>query len=111
MSDRGRLATVYLRYYTIEEHNRHNVRPGLTRLAQIKGRNNLTWDRKFELDLIYANSTNFWSDVKIIARTILTVFSPEGIGQGAEPPTCLHIDRASWTLTDNGAENSSIKDR
>ena len=69
----------YLPYYTKEEHHRHDVKPGLTGLAQVSGRNLLNWDDRFKTDLDYVNNITFIGDVKIILRTIATVFKREGI--------------------------------
>jgi len=64
----------YLPYYTTEERHRHAVRPGLTGLAQVNGRNNLTWEQKFAYDLKYVRNLTFVNDVKIILKTVLKVF-------------------------------------
>lgn len=97
------LAVIYLKYYTEEEHHRHDVRPGLTGLAQVKGRNNLSWDEKFAYDLEYINRITFVGDIKIILQTVKKVFVHEGIGQGEEMPVSLHEERKNWKLTENGA--------
>ena len=65
----------YLPYYTKEERHRHDVRPGLTGLAQINGRNNLTWEEKFNYDLMYVNHINFIGDLIIILKTIQKVLT------------------------------------
>ena len=64
----------FLPYYSEEENIRHSVRPGLTGLAQVKGRNAIPWKRRFELDREYAQSVSFLIDVKIIFLTLLTLF-------------------------------------
>lgn len=87
------LAVVYLPYYTEEEMHRHDVRPGLTGLAQVNGRNSLSWEEKFAYDLEYVNNISFVGDMKIIFKTIKKVFIREGIGQGEEAPGSLHILR------------------
>ena len=87
------LAVVYLPYYTEEEMHRHDVRPGLTGLAQVNGRNSLSWEEKFAYDLEYVNNISFVGDMKIIFMTIKKVFIREGIGQGEEAPGSLHILR------------------
>lgn len=69
------LLVSYLPYYTEEERHRHDVRPGLTGLAQVNGRNNLTWEQKFAYDLEYVNHLTFVNDVKIIFKTVLKVFA------------------------------------
>ena len=73
------LLVEYLPYYTKKEHHRHDVRPGLTGLAQVSGRNLLSWDDKFKKDLEYVNNITFIVDVKIIFNTIKAVFKREGI--------------------------------
>lgn len=97
------LAAVYLPYYTKEERCRHNVRPGLTGLAQVNGRNDLSWEEKFAFDLQYIKHISFIGDVGIILKTIKKVFIREGIGQGEYVPISLHIERANWILTNEGA--------
>lgn len=69
----------YLPYYTEEEHRRHTVRPGLTGYAQVHGRNALSWDDRFKLDLQYVDHITFLMDLKIIFDTIKIVFKREGI--------------------------------
>lgn len=64
------LLVEYLPYYTEQEHHRHDVRPGLTGLAQVNGRNNLTWEQKFAYDLQYADSVSLSTDVKILFDTV-----------------------------------------
>lgn len=73
------LLVEYLDYYNEEEKHRHDVRPGLTGLAQINGRNLLSWEEKFKLDVEYVNNITFLGDVKIILKTIKTVLVREGI--------------------------------
>ena len=67
------LLVSYLPLYTKEEHHRHDVRPGLTGLAQMHGRNFLTWEEVFAYDLEYVNNITFINDLKIIIGTIKTV--------------------------------------
>lgn len=76
------LLVEYLEYYTEEEHHRHDVRPGLTGLAQINGRNSITWEAKFKEDVKYIKKINFVEDLKIVFKTIIKVFKREGISQG-----------------------------
>lgn len=64
------LLVAYLPYYTEEERHRHDVRPGLTGLAQVNGRNALLWEEKFAFDLKYVNEVSFAMDVRIVAMTI-----------------------------------------
>lgn len=73
------LLVEYLPYYTEEEKHRHDVRPGLTGLAQVNGRNFLSWDKRFELDVQYVEHITLLNDIKIIFETILKVFEKKGI--------------------------------
>ena len=87
------LAVSYLKYYTEEEHHRHDVRPGLTGLAQISGRNNISWEQKFSYDLQYISDMSLREDIKILFLTVVKVFKREGIGQGEAAPVSLSIER------------------
>lgn len=69
----------YLPYYTEEQYRRHEVSPGLTGLAQVNGRNRLTWPDRFALDVKYVDEITFVNDWKIIFKTILIVITREGI--------------------------------
>ena len=71
----------YLPYYTEEQHHRHDVRPGLTGYAQAHGRNGVSWDEKFKMDLEYIKKITFIGDVKIIFATVASVLKHEGISQ------------------------------
>lgn len=73
------LLVKYLPYYTEEEKLRHTVRPGLTGLAQINGRNNLDWDPRLALDVRYVKTLSFKNDLLIIFATILKVFRREDV--------------------------------
>ena len=63
----------YLPLYNKKQKHRHDVRPGLTGLAQVSGRNNITWTQKFDYDIEYINNINFVNDIKIIFLTIKKV--------------------------------------
>lgn len=69
----------YLDRYSHEQAYRHNVKPGITGLAQIKGRNSLSWDEKFSYDVYYVDNQNVFLDIKIILITIYLVFTMKGI--------------------------------
>jgi sugar transferase EpsL len=71
----------YLPRYSAQQMRRHDVLPGMTGLAQIKGRNAASWSRKFELDVWYVDHHSMWLDLKIIAVTVWKVFTREGINQ------------------------------
>lgn len=73
------LLVEYLPYYTEEERRRHSVRPGLTGLAQVSGRNYLAWDKRLARDVEYVNHISFIMDVKIIIKTIMVVLKKEDI--------------------------------
>lgn len=69
----------YLKHYTPEEARRHEVRPGITGWAQINGRNTLSWEEKFRLDVWYVDNWNLRLDAKILAKTVWSVLKREGI--------------------------------
>ncbi|MGQ3739577.1 sugar transferase [Bacillus sp. FDAARGOS_1420] len=71
----------YLSLYTPEQARRQEVLPGITGWAQVNGRNAISWEEKFELDVWYVDHQSFWLDVKIIFLTIIKVFKSEGISQ------------------------------
>ncbi|MBR2978508.1 MAG: sugar transferase [Myxococcaceae bacterium] len=73
----------YLPYYTPEERHRHDVRPGLTGLAQVNGRNSLSWEEKFAFDLAYVRDVSFKNDAKIILKTIGKVLRRSDVLTGA----------------------------
>lgn len=73
------LLVSYLTLYNDEQRKRHDVRPGLTGLAQANGRNAISWVEKFALDVKYVNNITFKGDVEIILKTILSVFRRDGI--------------------------------
>ena len=73
------LLVEYLPYYTESERHRHDVRPGLTGLAQINGRNTLTWEQKFAYDLEYVQHISFCADIRILFRTVGKVLNRSGV--------------------------------
>lgn len=75
------LLVQYLPLYNAEQRNRHNVRPGLTGLAQVNGRNAITWDQKFKYDCEYVKNISFFGDIKILFMTVGKVFMRSGISQ------------------------------
>lgn len=74
----------YLPLYSERQARRHDVRPGLTGWAQINGRNALSWEEKFELDVWYVENRSFWLDLKIILLTVKKVLVREGISAAGE---------------------------
>jgi len=71
----------YLDRYTPEQARRHEVKPGITGWAQVNGRNAITWEEKFKLDVWYVDNMSLWLDLKIIAMTVWKIFKREGINQ------------------------------
>jgi len=71
----------YLDRYTPEQARRHEVKPGITGWAQVNGRNAISWEERFKLDVWYVDNHNLWLDLKIILATIAAVFKREGITQ------------------------------
>lgn len=99
------LAVSYLKYYTSTERHRHDLRPGLTGLAQVNGRNSISWNKKFKYDLDYVRNCSFVMDLKILLLTVKKVLIREGINQGEEMPENLYDVRADW-LDENGCIKS-----
>jgi lipopolysaccharide/colanic/teichoic acid biosynthesis glycosyltransferase len=78
------LLVEYLPRYNNEQKHRHDVHPGLSGLAQINGRNAISWEEKFKYDIDYVNHITFLGDVKIVFMTVVNVFKREGINQDGE---------------------------
>lgn len=74
----------YLPLYSSEQARRHNVLPGITGWAQVNGRNAISWEQKFKLDVWYVDNNSFWLDIKILYLTIKKVFIREGINADGE---------------------------
>jgi lipopolysaccharide/colanic/teichoic acid biosynthesis glycosyltransferase len=74
----------YMALYTPEQARRHEVRPGVTGWAQINGRNAISWEEKFALDVWYVENRSFWLDLKILLLTVKKVFVREGISQDGQ---------------------------
>lgn len=75
------LLVKYLPLYSPEQRQRHNVRPGLTGYAQVNGRNSISWEEKFKLDVEYVNNITLMGDIKILIGTVFSVLKREGISQ------------------------------
>jgi sugar transferase EpsL len=73
------LLLAYLDRYSPEQARRHEVRPGITGLAQVNGRNALSWEEKFRLDVVYVDTWTFGLDLRILAKTVVAVLRREGI--------------------------------
>jgi undecaprenyl phosphate N,N'-diacetylbacillosamine 1-phosphate transferase len=89
----------YLPRYSSEQARRHDVRPGVTGLAQVSGRNALSWDDRFALDVEYVDSLNLRTDLQIIARTIRTVLRRDGISADG------HVTMSEFTGPNPGDGN------
>ncbi len=79
------LLVSYIPYYTNREKKRHQVRPGLTGLAQVNGRNYVKWDERLEMDVFYVENLSFRLDVKIFFKTITNVFSRKDVAVDTYP--------------------------
>jgi lipopolysaccharide/colanic/teichoic acid biosynthesis glycosyltransferase len=77
----------YLGHYSAEQFIRHDVKPGITGWAQVNGRNDISWDEKFYLDLWYVKHQNFWLDIEIIGKTIRQVIKRSGISKTGHATT------------------------
>lgn len=81
------LRTHYLPLYSPEQLRRHNVRPGMSGWAQINGRNNISWTKKFELDIWYVDHCCFMTDLKIVVLTIMKIIKRKDINKEGEHTT------------------------
>jgi lipopolysaccharide/colanic/teichoic acid biosynthesis glycosyltransferase len=75
------LITAYLERYTPEQARRHEVTPGITGWAQINGRNSISWEKKFQLDIWYIDHWSLWLDLKIFLQTVIKIVSREGVDE------------------------------
>ena len=85
----------YLHRYSPEQARRHEVRPGLTGLAQVNGRNAISWEDKFNYDVTYVDTHSLWGDLQIILRTVLQVARRDGITAAGEATTTEFMGRQS----------------
>lgn len=92
------LLVQYLPFYTEEEHHRHDVRPGLTGLAQINGRNFQSWEERFAYDLEYISTISLRQDLRILIGTIKIVMIREGIGDLEEGKIRQDENGKLWAL-------------
>lgn len=91
------LLVKYLPYYTETERHRHDVRPGLTGLAQINGRNCVSWEEKFSYDLQYVSAVSLLGDIKILLRTVVVALSHSGIKLNAQEDFDVYRSREHGT--------------
>ncbi|TDB77843.1 sugar transferase [Micromonospora sp. KC723] len=85
----------YLDRYTPEQARRHEVRPGITGLAQVRGRNSLTWEEKFAYDVEYVDNRSFGLDLRILAATVRVVLSREGVSAPGVATGCEFLGTAA----------------
>lgn len=76
----------YLPLYNERQARRHEVRPGVTGWAQVNGRNAISWEEKFELDIFYVDHRSFWFDLKVIFITLKKVLMREGVDSSEDVP-------------------------
>ncbi|MDC1118696.1 sugar transferase, partial [Alphaproteobacteria bacterium] len=74
----------YLPLYTLHQARRHEVKPGITGWAQVNGRNGISWDQKFELDVWYVDNRSFFLDLKIVIKTVGKVLKCDGVSASDE---------------------------
>ncbi len=71
----------YIPLYNKEQSRRHEVKPGITGWAQVNGRNDISWTRKFELDIEYVDNISLWLDLKVLVMTVVKVYRSEGVNK------------------------------
>lgn len=99
------LLVQYLPLYNEEQRKRHNVRPGLTGYAQVNGRNAISWEARFKLDVHYVQNVSLFGDIKILLQTVLAVFKREGISS----ETSATMEFFTGTKTAETAETEEVK--
>ena len=97
------LLVQYLPLYNERQKHRHDVRPGLTGLAQVNGRNGISWEEKFEYDVQYTENITFLLDVKILWKTVVNVIKREGIG----PEAGATMEYCTGTKEDGGSNETN----
>lgn len=106
------LPKIYLPYYSQEEKIRHTIRPGLTGLAQINGRNSIGWNDKFKYDIEYVQKSSLILDVRIFFCTIIKVFKRMDIGvPGQDAPVSLHLCRSKNSNNNNDYERDAWSEK
>ena len=96
------LLAEYLDRYTPTQSRRHEVRPGLTGLAQVSGRNAVSWEERLELDVWYVDNRSFWLDIKILWRTVVQVLRRAGVAAEGHP-TMPQFEGEAERSTDTAA--------
>lgn len=88
----------YLPLYNVQQARRHEVKPGITGWAQVNGRNAVSWEERFRLDVWYIDHRSFWLDLKILLLTIWRVFQAQGVSQ----PGCATMSRFTGNRRNHG---------
>lgn len=101
------LLPAYIPYYTEEERKRHSVRPGLTGLAQVNGRNAITWDKRLAYDVQYVSKITLWGDIKIIGATVYKVFKRADIQFTENKETLGFIDQRKLRMKEAAQADAS----
>lgn len=104
------LLVEYMPYYTETEKHRHDVRPGLTGLAQVNGRNSISWDQKLHYDIEYVFKITFLGDLKILFQTLIKVFKRSDIRVGSEFKAGKFIDQRKNRQNAANDCNVEVKD-
>jgi len=102
------LLVEYLPYYTKEERHRHDIRPGLTGLAQVNGRTSISWDQKLAYDVWYVKKVTFLTDLKIILKTVQKVIKRADIHVGTEFKAGKFIDQRTVRIKNSILESDGI---
>jgi lipopolysaccharide/colanic/teichoic acid biosynthesis glycosyltransferase len=100
----------YLPLYSLEQARRHEVRPGITGWAQVNGRNALTWEEKFRLDIWYIDNESLWLDLKILCLTAIAVLRAEGInheGHATAPAFTGSLRRSDHEVQDEQSASAA----
>jgi sugar transferase EpsL len=97
----------YLKFYTPQQARRHEVRPGITGLAQIKGRNNLSWDERFALDVWYVDHQDLLLDLRILLQTVVSLLRRNSVSKDGDLDVPSFIGSASADYPQRGLHNMS----
>ncbi len=95
-------------FMTQEQRKRHTVRQGLTGLAQVNGRNNITWEKKMGYDLQYIEKITFWGDVKILLKTVSAVFKRSDV---VREGTVSDVDLGDWLLNEGTIDQATYDEK